>query len=344
MNTPIEVTVVLLDGGWVSTSLGPIEVFHAAGRLWNGLQGEPPQPRFRVRTASIDGRAVGCTYGVALTPQGAIGEIDRTDLVLVGAPNPVLVETGAYDPALTGWLRRVHHAGAQIAGVCSGVAYLAQAGLLDGRRATTHWAIAQALRARFPGVHWQPEKFVTEDHGLYCGGGVYSAIDLSLYLVEKFCGRPVALEAARALLLSMPRTSQASYATVPLSRPHADERVRRAEEILQRKLREGMTVEALAIQVGMSPRTLVRRFKAATGQLPGAYLQHLRIAAARELLEGGTQPIQAIAAGVGYDDLAHFRHMFKRLCGVTPADYRRRFGPIAVPRGDLPEPASLGAA
>ncbi len=337
MKTPIDVTVVLLPGGWVSTSLGPIEVFHAAGRLWNGLQGTPPQPRFCVRTASIDGLAVPCTYGVSLSPQCRIGAITRTDLVVVGAPSPALLETSAYDPALIDWLRQVRRGGAQIAGVCSGVAYLAAAGLLDGRRATTHWAVATLLQQRFPSVRWQPEKFVTEDHGLYCGGGMYSSIDLSLYLVEKFCGRTVALEAARALLVAMPRTSQASYATVPLSRPHADERIRAVEEILQRKQREGMTLDALAQQVGMSPRNLVRRFKAATGQLPGAYLQHLRIAAARELLEGGTQAIQTIAAQVGYDDAAHFRQVFKRLCGVTPADYRRRFGPIAVPSGELPD-------
>lgn len=336
MNAPLDVTVVLLDGGWVSTSLGPIEVFHAAGRLWNGLQGEPAQPRFRVRTASIDGRPVSCTYGVSLAPQVAIAEIERTDLVLVGAPSPALLESAAYDPRLLDWLRRMHGGGAQIAGVCSGVAYLAQAGLLDGRRATTHWAIATLMQRRFPAAHWQPEKFVTEDHGLYCGGGVYSSIDLSLYLVEKFCGRAVALEAARALLVSMPRTSQASYATVPLSRPHADERVRRAEELLQQRMQEGLTADDLAALVDMSPRTLVRRFKQATGVLPGAYLQQLRIAAARELLEGSTQSIQAIATRVGYDDQAHFRALFKRVTGVTPADYRRRFGPIAVARGELP--------
>lgn len=330
MDNPIDVTVVLLAGGWVSTSLGPIEVLHAAGRLWNGLQGEPAQPRFRVRTASVDGRAVPCAYGVSLMPQCRVADVARTDLVVVGAPGPELLDSGAYDPLLIDWLRAMRRGGAQIAGVCSGVAYLAAAGLLDGRRATTHWAIATLLKQRYPLVRWQPERFVTEDHGLYCGGGVYSSIDLSLYLVEKLCGRSVALEAARALLVSMPRTSQASYDTVPISRPHEDERIRQVEDILQHKQREGMTVEALAQQVGMSPRTLARRFKAATGQLPGAYLQHLRIARARELLEAGALPIRSVASSVGYDDLPHFRQVFKRLCGVTPADYRRRFGPIAV--------------
>lgn len=342
MKAPIDVTVVLLDGGWVSTSLGPIEVFHSAGLLWNGLQGEAAQPRFRVRTASIDGRAVSSTYGVALTPQFSLAQIERTDLILVGAPSPALLETFAYDPTLIAWLRAAHRAGTQIAGVCSGVACLAAAGLLDGRRATTHWALAERLRERFPKVHWQPDTFVTEDNGVYCGGGMYASIDLSLYLVERFCGRDVALQSARALLVSMPRNAQASYATLPLSRPHGDERVRAAEEFLQRRFREPVSVEAVAAHVGMSPRNLMRRFKEASGQLPGAYLQKLRVAAARELLENSVDAVQTIADRVGYEDLAHFRSVFKRQTGMTPSDYRRRFAPLAITRGELPVDAETG--
>ena len=336
MKQPIDVTVVLLDGGWVSTSLGPIEVFHAAGLLWNGLRGEAPQPRFRVRPASIGGRPVTSVYGVGLTPQHAIEDITRTDLILVGAPSPALLETFAYDPTLIAWLRGHHARGTQIAGVCSGVACLAAAGLLDGRRATTHWAVADLLQQRFPAVLWQPDKFVTEDNGLYCGGGVYASIDLSLYLVDKLCGRDVALQAARALLVSMPRTSQAGYAIVTLARPHSDDRIRQAEEYLQRHFREPVSAEVIASRLGMSPRNLIRRFKDATGHVPGAYVQSLRIAAARELLERDALPIQTVAARIGYDDLAHFRSLFKRHTGMTPAEYRRRFGVLALSRGDLP--------
>jgi len=338
MKAPIDVTVVLLDGGWVSTSLGPIEVFHSAGLLWNGLQGQAAQPRFRVRTASIDGGAVSSVYGVALMPQSAIGKVKHSDLILVGSPSPALLETFAYDPKLIAWLRSAHRRGTHIAAVCSGVACVAAAGLLDGHRATTHWALADMLRRRFPAVQWQPDKFVTEDNGLYCGGGMYASIDLSLYLVEKFCGRDVALQSARALLVSMPRTCQASYGTVPLSRPHSDERIRSAEEFLQHHFRETVSAQALAAHVGMSPRNLIRRFKEATGNLPNAYVQNLRIAAARELLEGSTQSVQTISGRVGYDDVAHFRNLFKRQTGMTPADYRRRFGQLAVARGELPAP------
>lgn len=339
----MDVTVVLLDGGWISTSLGPVEVFHSAGLLWQDLQGQVPQPRFRVRTASIDGRPAACAYGVSMTPQCALADVGPTDVILVGSPGVEPIEQSDYDERLLQWLRDAHAAGTHIAGVCAGVAYVAASGLLDGRRATTHWALAGLLQQRFPAVHWQADKFVTEDSNLYCGGGVYAAIDLSLYLVEKFCGRDVALQSARALLVGMPRNCQESYGTVPLSRPHADERIRRAEEFLQRHFREPVSAEVLAAHVGMSPRNLIRRFKEATGNLPNAYVQDLRVAAARELLEGSTSSVQAIAAQVGYEDVAFFRALFKRQTGMTPADYRRRFGQLTVARGALsPGPVAAG--
>lgn len=340
---PIDVTVVLLDGGWISTSLGPIEVFHSAGLLWHDLQGQAGQPRFRVRTASLDGRPASCPYGVAMTPQCAIDQVGPTDVILVGSPGVGPIEQSAYDERLLQWLRDAHARGTHIAAVCAGVAYLAATGLLDGRRATTHWALAGRLQQRFPAVHWQTDKFVTEDGNLYCGGGVYAAIDLSLYLVEKFCGRDVALQSARALLVGMPRTSQESYGTVPLSRPHADERIRRAEEFLQLHFREPVSADMLAAHVGMSPRNLIRRFKEATGNLPNAYVQDLRVAAARELLEGSASSVQAIAAQVGYEDVAFFRALFRRQTGMTPADYRRRFGQLSIARGEpAAGPATAG--
>lgn len=335
-DAPIDVTVVLLDGGYVSTAIGPIEVFHSAGLLWNRLRGEPTQPRFRVRTASVDGRPIDSVCGVALTPQSSIEDIDRTDLVLLGAPGPDENMEIPPAPALVRWLRRIHAAGAQVAGVCSGVAYLAESGLLDGRRATTHWALAPQLQQRYPRVLWEPEHFVTEDDRIYCSGGVYAAIDLSLYLVDKFCGRQVALQCARSLLVSMPRSRQSGYAVVPLSRPHTDDPVRRAEEYLQCHYDQAVSTDALAQRLGMSPRNLARRFKAATGRVPGEYVQVLRVSAAKELLEAGRLPIQHVSERIGYEDVAFFRSLFKRHTGMTPAEYRSRFAPLNLRRGDLP--------
>jgi transcriptional regulator GlxA family with amidase domain len=185
-------------------------------------------------------------------------------------------------------------------------------------------------------VLWQPEHFVTEDSGVVCGGGMYASIDLSLYLVERFCGHDIALQCAKALVVSLPRNLQSGYGVIPLSRPHTDERVKQAENLLQGRFdRKDVSVELVAEQLAMSPRNLLRRFKAATGHLPGEYVHLLRVATAKGLLESGRAPVQKVAEAVGYEDVASFRSIFKRHTGMTPADYRSRFGPLTVERREL---------
>ncbi len=321
----LDVTVVLLEAGYASTAIGPVEVFHSAGLLWNALHGQAATPRFRVRIASLDGGSVTSFCKLVLTPQCSIHDIARTDIVILAASGQDVAAEIARNSGLLGWLRDWHARGAYIAGICSGVAFLAECGLLDGRAATSHWALAEQLRQRYPQVHWQPDSFVTEDGRVLCSGGVYASIDLSLYLVEKFCGHEIALQCARALLVGLPRSRQSGYALLPLSRPHGDERIREAEAYLQAHYDGDLSIDALAAHIGMGPRTFVRRFKAATGQLPMTYVQRLRVAAAREMLEQGAQSIQAVCARIGYDDLAFFRRVFRRHTGLTPTEYRRRF-------------------
>jgi transcriptional regulator GlxA family with amidase domain len=329
--TRLDVTVVLLDDGYASTALMPIEVFHSAGALWCELRGEAPEPRFRVTTASIGGRPVQSPYaGLSMSPQMAVEDVERSDIVVIPTSGLALDEKLIENSALLPWLRKQHAQGAYLAGVCMGAAYLAEAGLLDGRTATTHWAVADDLRRRWPKVMWRPEMFVTEDSRLLCSGGLTAAADVSLYLVEKLCGHEVAVQTAKALLLTMPRTHQSGYAVLPLSPAHDDERIREAEHYIQARFRETLTTEAIANHVAMSPRTLIRRFKAATGRLPGAYLQAVRIEAAKAILESDDASIQVVASAVGYDDAAHFRELFKRSTGMTPAEYRAHFAELRV--------------
>ena len=322
---PIDVTVILLEGGYASTAIGPVEVFHSAGLLWNWLLGEEPRPRFRVRTASPGGKTVR-SICVSLKPDCAVEDIEHTDIVVISASNPELQERIARNTALLPWLRRMHERGAYVAAICSGAAYLAEAGLLDGREATTHWGVAPALQQRYPKVRWRPDHFVTEDTRVCCSGGVYASIDISLYLVEKFCGRELALQTARALLVNMPRSRQSGYSALPLSKPHDDERIHKAEEHLRARFRDEVPIQQLAALCTMSPRNFIRRFKAATGRLPGEYLQMMRVSAARDLLENDAVSVQEAGARVGYEDAGFFRDLFKRHTGMTPAEYRERFG------------------
>jgi len=322
---PLDVTVLIVEGGHASTAIGPLEVFRDAGRLWNQLIGEPEAPAFHVRTATIGGAPVQPDGPYRIVPDEAIEDVGHTDLVFVPACGLDLDATIEANRPIVEFLRLAHEDGAEIAGVCTGVALLAEAGLLDRRVATTHWGVVDAYRKRYPDVHWQIDKVLTEDAGVFCGGGVYAALDLALYLVERHCGRDVALGCARSLLIEMPRDCQAGFAVLPIGSPHDDETIRKAEEWIRMHCREEVRFEKLAAEVGMSPRNFIRRFKAATGVAPTDYLQRLRVRAARRMLEDGELSIQEVSQQVGYGDPAFFRDVFKRHTGLTPTAYKKRF-------------------
>lgn len=326
-----DVTVVLLDDGYASTALMPIEIFHSAGALWRELRGEAPEPNFRVSTASIDGRPVRSPYaGLMMTPESSIADVKRTDIIIIPTSGLALDEKLIANSAMVPWLMKHYGAGAYLAGVCMGAAYLAETGLLDGKRGTTHWAVAGDFGKRWPHVDWRADMFVTEDARLLCSGGLTAAADVSLYLVEKLCGHEIAVQTAKALLLNMPRSNQSGYAMLPLSPPHNDDAVRGVEHVLQSRFCDDMSIDSLAESVAMSPRTLLRRFKAATGRLPGAYLQAVRVEMAKAMLERDRASVQSIAGAVGYDDVSFFRSLFKRSTGMTPAEYRTRFASMNV--------------
>ncbi len=332
----IDVTVLFLEGGNFSTAAIPIEVFRSTGVLWNLFNDQKPAPCFRVATASLGGRAARTDSVLKVVPNAAIEEVKKPDLIFVPAAGldiDTLAKTG-YDveeaiarnarviPHLKRWAAR----GVEIAAVCSGVGLLAAAGLLDGKRATTHWGLVDMYRKHFPRVDWQPERLITEDRGFTCGGGVNAAADLSLYLVEKLCGRELASQCARALVIEMPRTWQIPFAGAKVQTGHDDEAILGAQDWVHANYARAFHFDRVAKRVGMSPRNFARRFKAATGQSPLAYLHGVRIAVAKRLLENGRQTVQEVSTAVGYDDVIFFRRLFRRHAGAAPNEYRQRFG------------------
>jgi transcriptional regulator GlxA family with amidase domain len=324
----VDITVVLLERALPSSSIAPIEIFSTAGVLWPMLHGQPPAPRFRVRTVSLDGRATKHFVPLQVQAEAAIGSIKDTDLIVLPTAELDLETSTRANAPLVPWIRRLYMRGANIAAICTGVSVVAEAGLLDGKPATTHWGVVEQFRQKYPRVQWQPERFVTESGRIFCGGGVYAAIDLSLYLVEKYCGHEVAVETAKSLLLESPRTWQSAYGTAPPRSAHDDDAIQKAQAWLFRNFKEEVRVEELAAKMGMSPRNFARRFTSATGETPLSYLHRLRIDAARHLLEAGKKNVAEVSEAVGYHDLAFFRRLFKRHTGSPPRAYRARFAPL----------------
>jgi transcriptional regulator GlxA family with amidase domain len=322
----IDVTVLFLDETFSSTAVGPMEVFRHAGSLWNILAGKLQAPQFNVTTASADGKAVNCDGPIQIKPAAAINDIRKTDLIFIPTTGLSVDDVVERNAPVVPWLKRWRKRGAEIASVCSGVGLVAETGMLDGKRATTHWGLADRFREKYPRVHWMPELMVTEDHGFYCGGGVHAALDLSLYLVEKFCGHEIAMQSAKAMLIETPRAWQAGFAVVPLKTEHSDNAISSAQDWLHENFHRVFPVDAPARRVGMSLRNFVRRFKQATGDSPLIYLQKLRIAAAKRLLESDHRTMQEVSDAVGYQDVAFFRALFQRHTGVSPSAYREKFG------------------
>lgn len=328
----VDVIIVLSDASPALAALGPMEVFQAAGTLWNAMHGQAELPRFRVRTASVDGCAVRTSYAYPLLADCAIENVDAADIILLPGAASVWRHQPGRHARLLSWLRLWYQRGASVVGLGNGVALLAESGLLDGKEATAHWAIAPLLMQCYPSVHWRTDYAITEYARMLCGTGVDAATELSLYLVEKHGGRELALQCARALGLSIPDHLHANYAMRPLSFPHCDQAVHETEDYLRKNMHRDISTEFLAERIDMGARSFVRRFKAATGHAPGTYMQLLRIAAAKQLLENGGASIAQVSAKIGYSDQAFFRRLFRRHTGLTPSAYREQFAPLRARR------------
>lgn len=322
----MRITILAPGHGFPSPLIGPYEVFSSAGVLWNVLHGEATEARFEVITASEDGSPVEFDGGFTLHPDTSVARVRRTDLLFVPSIGLDLSLVFKKNPGMLRLLQREAAKGTLIAGVCTGVAMLAEAGLLDGRPATTHWALADEYRERYPAVDWKSELFITESENLFCGGGVYASLDMCLYLVERLAGYEIAKQCGRALLIDAPRTWQASFSAPLIKQCHHDEKIQRCQDIMQEQFRNVLTIDDLARHSGMSTRNFNRRFKEATGETPLNYLHKLRVNCAKTLLETDFKSVQQVCFEVGYEDVPFFRRIFKRYTGLTPSDYKQRFG------------------
>ncbi len=228
-------------------------------------------------------------------------------------------------PRLIQWIRTQHGRGTTLCSVCAGAFVLARTGLLDGRRATTHWALADPFAERFPAVRLDADALLIDDGDLLTAGGVMAWIDLALRLTERFIDPAVMLATARYFLVDPGGREQRFYRRFAPDRTHGDAAVLRAQHWLQAHSADKVTIPMMAERAGLQDRTFLRRFQRATGMKPTRYLQSLRVERAREQLERSGQAIDEIAWEVGYEDPSAFRKVFHRLMGLSPGEYRRRF-------------------
>jgi transcriptional regulator GlxA family with amidase domain len=309
--------------------VGVAELFKKASDLASSPSG--PRARRPITVAIVGETArLATAGGWPLLCDRTFGGVRSADLVVVSALDPDIAERLDENRAAVRFVRRLHRAGAHVASACTGAFVLGEAGLLDGRRATTHWAFQPLLSARYPKVRVEPQAIVVDQGRVCTAGGATSFINLTHYLVERHLGAELARAASKMFLIDPNKAPQSAYAIFASQKSHGDPPILRVQEYIEQNAHTAAVTE-LAQRAAMSSRTFLRRFKEATGNTPLAYLQRVRVEAAKRALEEGRRSLAAIAQEVGYEDPVAFRRVFARETGLTPADYRERYGPRAKP-------------
>jgi transcriptional regulator GlxA family with amidase domain len=317
------VAIVVYEGVQSLDVTGPLEVFAGAERLI--AETGRAEPGYDIRVLSPDGGSVRTSSGLCITPDGSIRDApSRLDTLIVagGAGHAC----AARDADLIAWIAGASSQARRTASVCTGAFLLAEAGVLSGRRASTHWAWAGELAGSYPDVHVEPEPIFVRDGDVWTSAGVTCGMDLALALVEEDLDRDAALLIARMLVLFLRRPGNQSQFSATLgSQTPGREPLRE----VQRSVLEGIagehSVEAMAARAHMSPRHFSRAFRAETGVTPARYVERVRVEAARRLLEDGSEPIASVAAACGFGTPETMRRVFLRTLEVGPAEYRRRF-------------------
>jgi len=318
-----HIAALAYPGAEVLDITGPLEVFDAASRL-EARDSDHPLPLYETSLIARSKRSVEVTAHLQLTPQHDFGSAANLAIDTLIVPGGLDVSQ-AFDPKTLGWLRATANRVERLVGVCSGALILAEAGLLNGRRATTHWESCDRL-ARYAGVRVQPDSIFVQDGEVYTSAGITAGMDLALSLVETDWGPSLALATARELVMYARRTGGQSQFS-PHLRAHdtgSPEFGALVEWALGR-LHEDLPVSRLAERCSMSVRNFSRAFVREIGMTPARFIEAARLEAARALLERGDTSLDAVAAQCGFRRAETMRRSFQRRIGVLPADYRRHF-------------------
>ncbi|QTN48486.1 GlxA family transcriptional regulator [Ectopseudomonas mendocina] len=280
------------------------------------------QPPFEILLVSPDGQPVNSFSNVRVPVDSGL---EACDVIILPAFWDDFDALSRRYPQVLDWLRRQHAGGTAICGEASGVFWMAEAGLLDGKEATTYWRFFREFAERFPKVLLNQDKHLSDADNLYCAGGVTSACDLYIYLIERYCGAGVAQGVARDILYEVQRSYTPGRIGFGGQKLHQDVTVLQIQHWLEEHYADKFRFEDVAREHGMSIRNFMRRFQGATGDKPLHYLQRLRIETAKSLLSSTRKSIKTISYEVGYDDASFFARLFRQHTELSPNQYRRQF-------------------
>ncbi len=299
---------------------GPLQVFASANDLVAEAGGTPP---YALSVVAPGGEGVTASAGLGLAAAPLPPVAAPLDTLMVAGGQGV--EAAAADPALVDWVRERAKVARRVASVCTGAFLLAAAGVLDGRRAVTHWSFCAELARRFPAVRVEPDPIFVRDGPVWTSAGVTAGIDLALALVQQDLGRTAALAVARYLVVFLKRPGGQAQFSAALSLQAAEDKFGALHDWINRHLADDISLPLLARQAQMSERSFSRRYAEATGLTPGRAIERLRVEAARRLLSESRLPVKRISQRCGFGSEETMRRSFLRLLAATPQAYRARF-------------------
>ena len=318
-----QLTILVPDGeNNLSSIVGTYKIFSRANAYWKKNKSKD---LFAIQLAGMSKKVNFYDSLFTVNPHTYISAIKKSDLIIIPSLNHNYRKTVKLNEALITWLEQQYKNGAAIASICTGAFLLAAAGLLDGKRCSTHWSAADDFRKMFPNVKLETDQLITDENGIYTNGGAYSFLNLVIYLIEKYYDRQTAIFCSKVFQIEMDRNAQSTFAIFTGQKSHGDEMVQQAQSYIEQNLGEKIAVEHLSAQFAVGRRNFDRRFIKATGNTPLEYAQRVKVESAKKALESSRKTVNEVMYEVGYSDVKAFREVFRKITGISPLEYRSKY-------------------
>jgi len=322
----MQISVFVPQYGVIEAITPAFRSFHTANEFLTVFGKEPA---FKVEYVGLNEYVPANNGEYTIKTDRLLKDVDHTDLLIIPpAYGPTEAGVRANAEAIS-YIKDLHGKGASIASLCLGAFLLAETGLLDGKKCSTHWAHVNEFREKYPQIEVEDGAIITEHGNIYSSGGASSLWNLVLYLVEKFSDRDTAVLISKYFALDIGRDSQNQFAIFRGQRNHGDTDIEKVQDYIEKNYEGKITIEELANLVGASRRTFERRFKDATNNTPIEYIQRVRIEAAKKFFEASRKNVSEVMYNVGYTDTKAFRDIFKKITGLKPIEYRNKFARVA---------------
>ncbi|HEY8401929.1 MAG TPA: helix-turn-helix domain-containing protein [Cytophagaceae bacterium] len=322
----MQISVFVPEYGVIEAVTPPYRSFHTANEF---LTAFGKKPVFKVEYVGLNEYVPANNGEYTIKTDRLLKDVENTDLLIIPPTFGDTLKGIQANAEAIPMFKQLHEKGAILASLCIGAFLLAETGLLNGKKCSTHWAYINEFRERYPEVEVEDGAIITEHENIYSSGGASSLWNLILYLIEKFSDRETAVMISKYFALDIGRESQSQFAIFRGQRNHGDAEIKIVQDYIENHYAEKITIEDLANLINTGRRTFERRFKEATNNTPIEYIQRVRIEAAKKNFEASRKNVSEIMFDVGYTDTKAFRDVFKKITGLTPIEYRNKFARVS---------------